>query len=288
MAKIKELKMKMCLLGEPAVGKTSLVRKFVIDKFDDKYITTIGTKTTKKSLIVRNNDININLTMIIWDVLGQKHFRKVKEVAYEGANGAFIVMDLTRKDTLYSFDNWLFSLYKVAGEIPVIVLANKNDLTHEFGADEIKELVSDYGFPFYLTSARTGENVNHAFHRIGKTMVNHWSSGDGEAKLESPKVFERYLETEISMGRKLTPIEAEDMIIARYCDLLEDTDFAMAIVRRQFERAGVNFEFPTVNGLTRVAEYLIDAASDHVETTRLEREKRAYGSLIRRVTKDAA
>ena len=78
------------------------------------------------------------------------------------------------------------------------------------------------------------------------------------------------------------------MIIARYCDLLEDTDFAMAIIRKQFERAGVNFEFPTINGLAKVTEYLIDAASDRVETTRLEREKRAYGDLIRRIAEDAA
>jgi small GTP-binding protein len=288
MSNTKELKLKMCLLGEAAVGKTSLIRKFVVDKFDDKYITTLGTKTTKKTFAIKNNHRQINLTLIIWDVLGQRHFTRVKEVAFTGANGAFIVVDLTRKDTLYSFDHWLFSLYEVAGEIPIVVLANKNDLKPQFGAKEIEEIIADYGFPYYLTSAKTGENVNDAFHNIGKTMVKYLIDGDGQANLEVPSVMERYLDTEISMGRKLTPLEAEDLIIARYCDLVEDTDFAMAVVRKQFERAGVNFELPTAKGLSQVTEYLIDAVSDRVEATRLERERRTYANLIRRVDEEAS
>ncbi|UCF07814.1 MAG: GTP-binding protein [Thermoplasmata archaeon] len=288
MTKTRELKLKMCLLGEAGVGKTSLIRKFVVDKFDDKYITTLGTKTSKKTLSIRNGDSNVNLTLIIWDVLGQRHFTRVKNVAYTGANGAFIVVDLNRKDTLYSFDHWLFSLYEVAGEIPIVVLANKNDLAPEFGTAEIEEMIADYSFPYYLTSAKTGENVNDAFYSIGKTMVKYLIDGEGRANLETPSVMERYLDTEISMGRKLTPLEAEDLIIARYCDLLEDTDFAMSIVRMQFKRAGVNFEFPTAKGLTKVSEYLIDAVSDRVEATRLERERRTYASLIRRVDEEAS
>jgi small GTP-binding protein len=283
----KELKLKMCLLGEAGVGKTSLIRKFVVDKFDDKYITTLGTKTSKKTFMLKNDGSQINLTLLIWDVLGQRQFTRVKEVAYTGANGAFIVVDLTRKDTLYAFDHWLFSLYEVAGEIPIIVLANKNDLTPEFGKREIEETIADYGFPYHLTSAKTGENVDRAFHRIGKTMVKYLFDGEGRASLGIPSVMERYLDTEIAEGRNLTALEAEDLIIARYCDLVEDTDFAMAVVRQQFQRAGVNFEVPTAKGLSRVSEYLIDAISDRVEATRLERERRTYASLIRRVEEEA-
>lgn len=287
MSNTKELKLKMCLLGEAGVGKTSLIRKFVVDKFDDKYISTLGTKTSKKTFLMKNDGSNINLTLLIWDVLGQRQFTRVKEVAYTGANGAFIVMDLTRKDTLYAFDHWLFSLYEVAGEIPIVVLCNKNDLTPEFGPGEIEEIIADYGFPYYLTSAKTGENVNIAFEKIGKTMVKYLFDGEGKASLGSPSVMERYLDTEISTGRKLTTLEVEDMIISRYCDLVEDTDFAMAVVRQQFQRAGVNFEFPTARGLSRVTEYLIDAVSDRVESTRLERERRTYASLLRRVQEEA-
>jgi len=288
MSDVKELKLKMCLLGEAAVGKTSLIRKFVVDKFDDKYITTLGTKTSKKSFLIKNGGKPVNLNLIIWDVLGQRQFTRVKEVAYTGANGAFIVVDLTRKDTLFAFDHWLFTLYEVAGEIPIVVLANKSDLKPEFGKKEIEEVIADYGFTYYMTSARTGENVNKAFHSIGKTMVNYLFDGEGKTSLSVPSVMERYLDTEISSGRKLTVLEAEDLIIARYCDLLEDTDFAMSVVRQQFQRAGVNFEFPTAKGLSRVTEYLIDAVSDRVEATRLERERRTYASLIRRVDEEAA
>ena len=128
MTKERNLKKKLCVVGDEAVGKTSLIRRFVVDKFDDKYIVTIGTKTSKKTLSIRSDDSNINLNLMIWDILGQRQFSRLKESAFRGTNGAFIVLDLTRRETLYSFDSWLQSLQNVAGEIPVVVLANKSDL----------------------------------------------------------------------------------------------------------------------------------------------------------------
>lgn len=278
-----EMAKKMCVIGEAAVGKTSLIRRFVIDRFDDKYITTIGTKTSKKNLTIKSDGSQINLKLMIWDLLGQRGFTMVQKVAYQGSNGAFIVLDVTRRETLYSFDNWLFSLYKVAGEIPVVVLANKVDLEPDFGEDEIEDLIKDYGFPYYLTSAKKGNNVNDAFIALGELMVKPWEGVNMGTKPETLNVLERYLDTEMELGRKLTPLEAEDMIIARYCDLLEDTDFAMAIIRTQFKRAGEDFEYPTVKGLLKFADYLIKAAADRVELARLEKERRVYMSLIRRI-----
>ena len=86
---------KIVLIGDGAVGKTSLIRKFVHDKFEDKYITTIGTKVTKKSLNFKS-DIgeDVELTLMIWDLLGQKGFHKVQTSALGTSQGLALLMSI--------------------------------------------------------------------------------------------------------------------------------------------------------------------------------------------------
>lgn len=284
MAKVKDMMKKMVVIGEAGVGKTSLIRRFVVDKFDDKYIVTIGTKTSKKILTLREGSADVNLKLIIWDILGQRTFPKLKESAYKGANGAFVVLDLTKRNTLESFESWLLSLYKVSGEVPVIVLANKNDLKGEFGKKEIEKIVEVYGFPFYLTSAKTGKNVNEAFYTLGKMMLKSWKGLKIQPPIEKVMESEKEVSIELDPDRKLTALEVEDIIMARYCDLLEDPDFAMAIIREQFKKAEVDFRYPTAEGLAKVVDFLINAAADQVEASRLKNEGRAYANLIRRIS----
>jgi small GTP-binding protein len=283
MTEVKDMMKKMVVIGEAGVGKTSLIRRFVVDKFDDKYIVTIGTKTSKKILTLKEGGVNVNLKLIIWDILGQRSFPKLKESAYKGSNGAFVVLDLTRRETLDSFETWLSQLYKVAGEVPVIVLANKNDLTAEYGKEDIENLVEDYGFPFYLTSAKTGKNVNEAFYTLGKMMFKSWTNTKIGPKLEKSPAFQKEICIEIDPDKPLTALEVEDIMMARYCDLLEDPDFAMAIIREQFKKAEVDFKYPTAEGLSKILDYLIDAASDQVEANRLKNEERTLANLIRRI-----
>lgn len=282
MTKTKNIIKKVCVLGEEAVGKTSLIRRFVVEKFDDKYIATIGTKSSKKTMNIKTGDLNINLTMIIWDILGQKKFSELKKSAYKGANAAFVVLDLTRMETLHSFEEWLSSLYDVAPDIPVAVLANKNDLESHFGVEEIKQAIGEHNFPYYLTSAKTGTNVNHAFHTLGNMMVR--TKVRKSKKLENEKSLSADLYFE--PGKKLSALDVEDIIMTRYCDLLEDQDFAMAIIREQFKRADINFKHPTIEGLERVVDYLIKAASDHVEAARLTKEGNTYNHLIKLIGKE--
>lgn len=284
MAEVKDMMKKMVVIGEAGVGKTSLIRRFVVDKFDDKYIVTIGTKTSKKILTLKDGGTNVNLKLIIWDILGQRSFPKLKESAYKGANGAFVVLDLTRRETLDSFETWLSQLYKIAGEIPVIVLANKNDLKSEYGKKEIENLVKDYGFPYYLTSAKTGRNVNDAFHTLGKMMIKHWADKKIGPEIEEAMALEKEVSIEIDPDKPLTALEVEDIMMARYCGLLEDPDYAMAIIREQFKKAEVDFKYPTPEGLTKVLDYLIVAASNQVEASRLKNEERTLANLIRRIS----
>ena len=176
MVKTIEVKKKVCLIGDPAVGKTSLIRKYVTDIFDDKYIGTLGTKVTKKRVIIEKPDINYDLTLAIWDILGQKEFQRIQNMAYRGAKGVFLVCDLTRKDTLDGLREWREAITQVAEDIPSIILANKCDLdTKEFGENEIKSIASQMNnAPYLITSAKTGDNVNQAFYRIGEFVVENF------------------------------------------------------------------------------------------------------------------
>src|SRR5436309_1950018 len=93
------VKRKILLLGDGAVGKTSLIRRFVVDKFSDDYITTIGTKVTKKDLRIESPSKATDMTFMIWDVLGQKGYRGIQESSFQGAKGALLVYDVTRPET---------------------------------------------------------------------------------------------------------------------------------------------------------------------------------------------
>jgi len=281
MAQSRDYLKKMCVVGEASAGKTSLIRRFVVDKFDDKYLITIGTKTSKKNIVVEDENGVANIKLIIWDLMGQSGFAEIQKSAFKGASGAFIVLDLSRRETYDSFHKWMFSLYKVTGEIPIVVMANKKDLKHTFGKEDLDKLVKEYGFPYYFTSAKTGENVDEAFHALGRMMLKPYRGIDFSAQFTKALKFEK--ETEDVSLAQLSVKEAEDMITARFCELLDDPEYAMAIVRKQFTTAGVDFNKPTLEGLKTVVDMLITAASDQVEAKKLEREKKEYRNLLRRI-----
>lgn len=158
---------KLCLLGEGAVGKTSLVRRYVFDVFDDKYLMSFGTKVTKKSLKVGD----VDLDLMIWDILGQKSQEVLHAAYYRGAAGALAVCDFTRPETLGNLKSWLGSFRSVVGNMPVIILGNKSDLEKMFTLAELEAFGASVGCPVMETSAKTGLNVEHAFNEIGKRLM---------------------------------------------------------------------------------------------------------------------
>jgi small GTP-binding protein len=169
------VKVKICLVGDAKVGKTSLVRRYVMDMYSDEYIATLGTKISKKNLIIKRNNNEINLTLSIWDVLGQKELKNIQKMAFQGAKGAMFVCDITRGETLESVLTWISEVTKVTGEIPIILLANKCDLTDEyaFSEENIKIYSSELNAPYFLTSAKYGDNVIKTFFRIGNLIIDN-------------------------------------------------------------------------------------------------------------------
>ncbi len=173
---VKRMKVKVCLVGEAAVGKTSLIRRFVLDDFDDKYIQTLGTKVSKKELTVANPDGagELKVDMTIWDIMGQKGFRELlKEAYFYGAKGILAVCDVTRRRTLDDLDDWIEGVYSVTGRVPIEFLANKIDLDAEkqIGEDEMVQAARAYDSPFHFTSAKSGVNVELAFQSLGERIA---------------------------------------------------------------------------------------------------------------------
>ncbi len=171
----RRLKVKVCLVGDSAVGKTSLIKKFVLDIFDDSYITTIGTKITKKTITFDLDDKEIVMDMMIWDIMGQASFRSLLQDAYfYGAHGVLAVSDSTRPETANNLHDWMASTQQVVGEVPTLFLANKSDLESKVTQEQLNSEVSQYGGKAMFTSAKTGENVAEAFQALGETIIDKY------------------------------------------------------------------------------------------------------------------
>jgi small GTP-binding protein len=158
---------KVCLLGDGAVGKTSLVRRFVFDVFDDKYLISFGTKVSKKSLRIGEAEIDL----LVWDILGQKSHESLHAAYYRGAAGAFAVSDFTRPETMQSLKSWIGNFRSTVGNKPVVILGNKSDLDKKYSLSELQALSSSIGCEALETSAKTGMNVEKAFLDLGKRLL---------------------------------------------------------------------------------------------------------------------
>lgn len=170
-------KLKICLVGDVGVGKTSLIRRYVTDVFDDKYIATIGTKVTKKEMDFEDprTGEKLRITLLIWDIMGQPSFREVlREAYFYGAEGALAVCDVTSKESLGELRYWVKAMTSTTGEVPIVFLGNKCDLKDDtrVTTEDLDVFAVKHGAPALLTSAKTGYNVENAFSVLVGRILN--------------------------------------------------------------------------------------------------------------------
>jgi small GTP-binding protein len=277
------VKKKVVLLGDSSVGKTSLIRRYVIDEFHDSYIETIGTKISRKEieLVVDGNEYSLSLQ--IWDVLGQKAYSAVQSRAFIGMDGALLVSDITRKDTLESLgEYWIPTLQKVVPTAPLLFLGNKMDLTAEaeFSEDELIELSNEYSQPedenAFFTSAKTGKNVERAFMKIANLILS-------SREMEDPtkEIFEELMAESVYMERdKTSLVGVTDAIITDFCDAYEDKDEGMKILREQFIRAGVGVSNPTKSGMLKAIDYLVEEEMKFLDEETVNKKKAKWVQMV--------
>ncbi|HRV93188.1 MAG TPA: Rab family GTPase [Anaerolineae bacterium] len=165
---------KVCLLGDFAVGKTSLVRRFVYNTFDDKHLSSIGVKVSRKTMQVSQINGLTGLTMMLWDLADSERFDQIESSYIRGTAGVVLVCDLTQARTLFNLQTHLEDLQQTCPEAKVIVAANKADLMsqQEISPADVAEVAAGFNAPYYLTSAKSGHGIEALFRHLARLLVD--------------------------------------------------------------------------------------------------------------------
>ena len=248
MGQVEDTVYKVVLVGEAGVGKTSLVKRFVHNKFDEKYLKTLGTNVYIKDVPLGEGGERGIIHLQIWDILGQKAFQAMIRSAMNGAKGIVLVCDITDLESIKALESWIDLAFKYAPRSAFQFIANKTDLPDwQFGFKELKQFATLFESPFLLTSAKTGENVEAAFNRLANSIDR------GEFV---PSEFKEIIQSkEISIE---PIIRAEDDIITLFSIAAGGFEVSMPYVREQFHNLDIDFENPTKEDLVKVIASLVD------------------------------
>ncbi len=163
--------LKICAAGSYQVGKTSLIRRYAEDKFEESYTPTIGVDVTVKRVTIDGQEIKI----LLWDTAGQEVFGRIRPMYFEGAFGCIIVYDITRADTFKDLDRWITEFRTPEREnAPIAIIGNKIDLedNRDVSTEEGKEFAENYSVPFYECSAKLGgEEIENIYTDLVKKWV---------------------------------------------------------------------------------------------------------------------
>ena len=160
---------KICMLGGFAVGKTSMVARFVSSIFSDKYLSTVGVKIDKKTIAIDGREV----MLVLWDIYGQDAFQTVQSSYIRGAAGYLLVVDGTRIDTFATARELQQVAVNTIGDAPFVLALNKSDLESEWQVDDRALFdVAERGWTMVRTSAKTGAGVEQAFERLARAMLS--------------------------------------------------------------------------------------------------------------------
>ena len=160
---------KICMIGDFAVGKTSLVSRYVHNQFSSDYLTTIGVKIDTKELTLHSGD---RVKLVLWDIAGTDNLATIGQNYLKGATGYILVADGTRSATLDSALELQRQAEQALGPVPFTLLLNKLDLGYlwSLNPDDI-EAIQGRGWPVIHCSAKTGNSVEEAFRKLGERVA---------------------------------------------------------------------------------------------------------------------
>jgi small GTP-binding protein len=159
---------KVCMLGASAVGKTSLVARFVKSVFSEKYHTSIGVKVDKKAVSVGEEE----MTLLLWDLYGEDEFQKLQQSYLRGSAGYVLAVDGTRRETLDRAVVLQSRAEEIAGKVPFILVVNKSDLADKWEIDDAALVdLGKRGWPSFKTSAKSGAGVEEMFLALAGAML---------------------------------------------------------------------------------------------------------------------
>lgn len=152
---------KIVLLGHFGVGKTSLIKRYVHREFSFNYLTTIGVHIEKNIERVKDREV----PLIIWDIAGENTVKKISGNYLKHAHGLIYLFDLSRPATFANMTDQLLELDELFPNIPRVLVGNKKDLI------STDKAISGLSHDYFMTSARTGENVDRIFNEIASQIL---------------------------------------------------------------------------------------------------------------------
>ena len=162
---------KIILVGDPGVGKTSILTKFVTNEFQSVYSSTIGVEFKLKDIYVNNNCARLK----IWDTCGQEKFRAITRQYFKNSNGVFIVFDLTNKDTIKRLNVWMKDINdNITNDFFVFLIGNKVDIKDRdiSISEEAKQFANNKKINYYEVSAKTGSGIYNVFEKMANKLVS--------------------------------------------------------------------------------------------------------------------
>lgn len=167
---------KICLVGDYAVGKTSLIRRFVDKQFSDKYLSTVGVKISRKLVELNIEVLKKELQLLIWDIEGSNKFKAVASSYLQGASGVIIVADVTQQETLSNVTKHIENFLAINPHNSIVIALNKSDLIE---IEYLEKILLSCQFEnvqvlsTYLTSAKTGQNVDEIFQFLAQSLIKN-------------------------------------------------------------------------------------------------------------------
>ncbi len=169
------VKIKLCVLGDPSVGKTSLIRHYCEGYFKENYLSTIGVAFNRKTMNVEFEGESKEIMMTIWDIGGQNLWAAVRSNYLNGAQGILLLFDLTNRASLSHIRDWFMDVTNVLGaKVPISIIGNKSDLEYNPNIENIAHELCVQLRPdlrYYTTSAKNGTNMELVFEEITKDIL---------------------------------------------------------------------------------------------------------------------
>lgn len=166
-----DLKIRLMLIGDSNVGKTSIIKRYCNNQFSPSYISTVGIDFETKYLRLNGKIINLQ----IWDTAGQERYKVLAKNYYKNSDGFIIVYDITDKKSFNNVANWITQIKDSASEnVKCVLLGNKCDLEElrQVDINQGKDLANNYHLKFYETSAQKGNNIQKVFIDLVKGFLN--------------------------------------------------------------------------------------------------------------------
>ena len=186
-------RVKILMLGDSGVGKSSLIMRWTLDTFSPSLVSTVGVNFKSRKVTIYNELIQVQ----VWDTAGQEQFHKITTSYYKGAQGIMLVYDVTDPSSLANIEYWIKNIKSHASDtVQVALIGNKTDLRNNSNSsvtlksvcdtERGEEIAHKFGIPFFETSAKESNNVDIAFLTLVEHIVENGNTGGNTVHSPNP------------------------------------------------------------------------------------------------------